>query len=97
MPTNVYASVYALDCEVCGRRLKVTTNRDEAQGVHYCPEHRPTVIESTETPPPTATISATEAALKLAEEYGIDLSQVTGTGQDGRITKADVEELIDAE
>lgn len=35
-------------------------------------------------------VSATDAAVKLAEENGIDLANVTGTGADGRITKGDV-------
>lgn len=38
---------------------------------------------------------ATEAAVELAEEHGIDLSEVEGTGVDGRITKPDVEALLD--
>lgn len=35
--------------------------------------------------------NATDAAVKLAAEHGIDLADVVGTGADGRITKGDVE------
>ena len=34
---------------------------------------------------------ATDSAVELAAELGVDLSTVTGSGADGRITKADVE------
>jgi pyruvate dehydrogenase E2 component (dihydrolipoamide acetyltransferase) len=37
---------------------------------------------------------ATPIAQKLAAEYGIDLSQVTGTGRDGQVTRQDVEAFI---
>ena len=36
-------------------------------------------------------IDATDAAIEAAEELGVDLASVTGSGVDGRITKADVE------
>jgi pyruvate/2-oxoglutarate dehydrogenase complex dihydrolipoamide acyltransferase (E2) component len=36
-------------------------------------------------------IETTGAAAELANELGVDLSTVTGTGKDGRITKGDVE------
>lgn len=39
-------------------------------------------------------IDATEAAVELAEELDIDLSEVEGSGIDGRITKPDVEALL---
>ena len=39
-------------------------------------------------------IDATEAALELAEELGVDLSEVEGSGIDGRITKPDVEAVL---
>lgn len=39
--------------------------------------------------------SATPAAVKLAEEEGVDLSEVEGTGEDGKITKPDVQKFID--
>lgn len=37
---------------------------------------------------------ATPIAQKLAEEHGIDLSQVVGTGRDGQITRQDVETFL---
>jgi len=36
-------------------------------------------------------IATTGAAADLADELGVDLSEVKGTGKGGRITKADVE------
>lgn len=36
-------------------------------------------------------VSATKAAAELAEELGVDLSAVEGSGAEGRITKSDVE------
>ena len=41
-------------------------------------------------------IDATNSALKLAEENGIDLTGVAGSGEGGRILKHDVEELIES-
>ena len=40
-------------------------------------------------------ISVTGAAAELADELGVDLSTVTGTGKDGNITKADVQKAAD--
>lgn len=39
-------------------------------------------------------IDATAGALDLARKSGLDLAGVTGSGKDGRITKADVEALL---
>lgn len=52
---------------------------------------------TTTTPPadPLPTVNATEAARAFAEEYGIDLANVTGTGAGGRITKGDLEAMIE--
>lgn len=36
------------------------------------------------------------AVLKLAQEHNIDLTQVAGTGTDGRITRKDVQAIVDA-
>lgn len=37
---------------------------------------------------------ATASAIKLADEHGISLSNIVGTGKDGRITKTDVEAVL---
>lgn len=50
-------------------------------------EQQEVAITTTLPAPP----DATEAAVRLAAEAGIDLRDVTGTGQDGRIRKRDVE------
>ena len=47
--------------------------------------------------PPTAaapTVSASPAARKLAEEKGLDIAKIQGTGKDGRITKEDVAQYV---
>lgn len=41
-------------------------------------------------------VNATDTAIKLAQEHGIDLSTVQGTGADGRILKTDVQAVVDA-
>lgn len=41
-------------------------------------------------------VDATDAAEKLAAELGVDIAKVQGTGQDGRITKGDVEAAAEA-
>lgn len=41
-------------------------------------------------------IDATDGAVELAEAEGLDLSKVKGTGEDGRVTKSDVEAYIEA-
>lgn len=53
----------------------------------------PKKAEKTATPAATA-IDATPTAKELAEEAGIDLASVEGTGKDGRILKSDVQAVI---
>ena len=40
--------------------------------------------------------NATPAALKAAQEHGVDLDEIEGTGADGRITVKDVREAAEA-
>ena len=39
---------------------------------------------------------ATEAAVRIADELGIDLAELEGTGSEGRITVNDVREALEA-
>lgn len=39
---------------------------------------------------------ATEAAMRLADELGVDLAWCDGTGSDGKITVKDVREAVEA-
>jgi small subunit ribosomal protein S16 len=54
------------------------------------------VVEPEPEPAATAVeeVKITDAARELAEEKGIDLSTVKGTGKDGNILKSDIEKLI---
>jgi pyruvate/2-oxoglutarate dehydrogenase complex dihydrolipoamide acyltransferase (E2) component len=40
--------------------------------------------------------NATPAALKAAQEAGLDIEEIEGTGSDGRITVKDVREAVEA-
>ncbi len=52
-------------------------------------------VAATEPPAPATPIaSASPAARKLAEEKGLDIAKVQGTGKDGRITKEDVAQYV---
>ncbi|MDX1577361.1 MAG: 50S ribosomal protein L21 [Gemmatimonadota bacterium] len=54
--------------------------------------------EAGEAPEPEAAeIDITGAARELAEEHGLDLTGIEGTGKDGRILKSDVEKAIKAQ
>jgi len=49
-----------------------------------------------EMPQEPETVYASKAALKLADDNGIAIALVTGTGKDGQITKNDVQQYLDA-
>lgn len=42
----------------------------------------------------TSEVNATAGAISFAKEQGIDLSEVEGSGENGRISKADVESYV---
>jgi len=51
----------------------------------------PPAVSRAERPGPSARVKASPLARRLAEEHGVDLAQLRGTGPEGRITKEDVE------
>ncbi|KAJ7304943.1 hypothetical protein JRQ81_010636 [Phrynocephalus forsythii] len=55
---------------------------------------QPAVAPSAQPPGPKGRVMASPLAKKLAAEKGIDISQVKGTGPDGRITKKDIESFV---
>ena len=64
----------------------------EAGEVGVAAAAAPTEAAPAEDPAPS--VSASPAARKLAEEKGLDLAKMQGTGRDGRITKDDVAQYV---
>jgi large subunit ribosomal protein L21 len=52
------------------------------------------VAEAAPAPEAAPTVNVTDVARKLAEEHGLDLGAIEGTGAGGRILKGDVESAI---
>ncbi|RME43288.1 MAG: 2-oxo acid dehydrogenase subunit E2, partial [Chloroflexi bacterium] len=50
-----------------------------------------------EEPPPVAGVKASPLARRIAEERGVDITQISGTGPGGRITRQDVEAYLAAQ
>lgn len=48
-------------------------------------------VEAHEQAEAESEVNATDAAIALADELGIEIATISGTGADGRVTKADVE------
>jgi len=75
-------------------------NEDGSFGIEYnkgVPAYRPGV-EVVDDPEDDIDdkIKASEAAVKLADDMGIEIADVEGTGSDGAITKKDVQSYIDS-
>jgi pyruvate dehydrogenase E2 component (dihydrolipoamide acetyltransferase) len=58
------------------------------------PKGSPVAVPSTPEAAPGERVKSSPVARKLAEEHGIDLSRVRGTGPGGRITREDVEAFM---
>jgi 2-oxoglutarate dehydrogenase E2 component (dihydrolipoamide succinyltransferase) len=57
--------------------------------------HAPTGSTAARSEERPAEVSASPAARKLAQERGVDIRRVAGSGRDGRITKEDVTRAVD--
>jgi translation initiation factor IF-2 len=82
-----------------GRVLKsdVSSAVEEAEAAVE-PEAEEEEVEGVEEAPAeeeVVEISATDAARELAEEHGLELPGIEGTGKDGRILKSDVEAAVE--
>ena len=66
------------------------------------PASTPATTSATETPREEMTaaelrrVRSTPVVRKIAAEHGIDISQISGSGQDGRVTKKDILAFIEA-
>ncbi|MBI2887384.1 MAG: 2-oxo acid dehydrogenase subunit E2 [Chloroflexi bacterium] len=62
----------------------------QATGLALAPDAPP----EAQPPPAAGRVRASPLARRLAEEQGVDLSRVAGTGPDGRVTREDVEAFL---
>ena len=78
---------------------KAKEARDEdlatADDAEHTAEAREAGIEAASDASEEPEVDATPAAAELAEEKGVDLTDVEGTGKDGRVTKPDVEKAAE--
>jgi pyruvate dehydrogenase E2 component (dihydrolipoamide acetyltransferase) len=75
---------------------------EEGEKLPEAPASEPTPSEASRKEPappiktPTRDVPATPVARKMAETHGVDLSGIQGTGAGGKITKADVQAIVDS-
>lgn len=84
------AKVHAplLTLEVDGAEMALPVKAEAAQAASAAPQQRP---EAQARPSVSATkVLATPVTRRMAREHGIDLAEISGTGPQGRVTKADV-------
>ncbi|MGY8753595.1 MAG: biotin/lipoyl-containing protein, partial [Phycisphaerales bacterium] len=82
--------------------LIATLAVEEGEDIATAPASAPTTVEKTPVkppPPPRATSGGARVspvARRLAEEHGIDLASVQGSGPSGRVIKRDILQLVAA-
>lgn len=99
---------FDVEAPVSGRLVEIKTPKDEiveTGQVVAVIQPGEEVVEPKAPATPASAVEAREereflpaapAARRLAREHGIDLAEVTGTGRSGRITREDVQSVIDA-
>jgi pyruvate/2-oxoglutarate dehydrogenase complex dihydrolipoamide acyltransferase (E2) component len=73
------------------------TSEHEAEEEHEAKPEHPTETDSDTQPQGDGAPEATPAARRHAEEWGVDLQEVEGTGARGHITLEDVEKKAESE
>jgi len=97
---GVLASIVKVDGEdvlvgeVLGALEEGAAAEKAADTAQPAPEPEEVKIEITEITEDTDGEKVTPVARRIAEEHGVDLSRVTGTGHGGRVTKEDVENYV---
>lgn len=95
--TQVIALIAESDEELPDISPKLELDRkQEAATVKKDPEASKEGSDSVPCPRPGGRLKASPLAKKLAQEKGVDLAEVTGTGPGGRITKEDVLKIVDS-
>jgi len=92
----VAQSQNALDGKPVERRVEVERAVAAAQPEAKQPEPPTDESESAESDPEVE-VNATEAAERKAEELGVDITTVEGTGQGGRVVVGDVDEAAEGD
>lgn len=99
---------FDVEAPVSGRLIEIKTPKDEIvktgqviaviETAEEAVEPEPRAAPEPPARPPTERefVPAAPAARRLAREHGIDLAAVEGTGRGGRITREDVQRVIDA-
>jgi len=85
----------ALDGEPVQRRIEI--ERRPAEPERKPKKPRPESKKAAPEPKKTVKVEATDAAERKAEELGVDLASVEGSGAEGRILVEDVERAAEAE
>ena len=93
--TGTVTAILAQQGEVVNRnqplaRIEVSEVESAAARSPTAPEPEPVTA-----PQPPQEIRASPIAKRLAREYGVDLTQITGSGSGGRITEKDVQAVIE--
>ncbi len=93
-----FTEVRVVDIALAGakparRRPKTKKEEPVAEAAPVEVEETP-MTEAAQAPEAAPAVSVTDVARKLAEEHGLDLGAIEGTGAGGRILKGDVERAI---
>lgn len=92
-----FTEVRVVDIEFgSGKTAKPKAAAKTKPAAEQKPAAKPKAEKATAAPADTG-IDATDAAIELAAEAGIDITTLEGTGEDGRILKSDVEHAVEAE